>query len=157
MLGEEEGELSEGLDEDHHTKAVPLAGEAEILLTFGPMLSDAVLAQAQQLRWIQALGTGVDNLVDLPSLRPDTIVTSMHGTQAGDPLKAAAAIDTALNAERTPLRLQLGEDAIAAIRQHAQALLAELEAWKTVGTATKFDGDGAGSLRLPEPTGQRGT
>jgi NAD(P)-dependent dehydrogenase (short-subunit alcohol dehydrogenase family) len=84
-------------------------------------------------------------------------VTGMHGTQAGDPLKAAEAIDKALNAERTPLRLQLGEDAVGAVRQHAQALLADLEAWQTVGADTKFDGDDAGSLRLPEPAGQRGT
>ena len=84
-------------------------------------------------------------------------VTGMHGTQAGDPLKAAEAIDKALNAERTPLRLQLGEDAVSAVRQHAQALLADLEAWRAVGGETKFDGDDAGSLRLPEPAGQRGT
>jgi NAD(P)-dependent dehydrogenase (short-subunit alcohol dehydrogenase family) len=84
-------------------------------------------------------------------------VTGMHGTQAGDPLKAAEAIDKALRAERTPLRLQLGEDAVGAVRQHAQALLADLEAWQAVGANTKFDGDDAGSLRLPEPAGQRGT
>ena len=84
-------------------------------------------------------------------------VTDMHGTQAGDPLKAAEAIDQALNADRTPLRLQLGEDAIAAVRQHAQSLLAELEAWRSVGANTKFDGDDGGSLRLPEPASQRGT
>lgn len=84
-------------------------------------------------------------------------VTGMHGTQAGDPLKAAAAIDKAINAERTPLRLQLGEDAVVAVRQHAHALLADLEAWQAVGADTKFDGDDAGSLRLPEPAGQRGT
>lgn len=74
---------------DHHTKAVPLAGEADVLLTFGPMLSDAVLAQARRLRWIQALGTGVDNLVDLPSLRPEVIVTNLHGIH-GPPVSEAA-------------------------------------------------------------------
>ena len=84
-------------------------------------------------------------------------VTSTHGTQAGDPLKAAAAIDRALNAERTPLRLQLGQDAVAAVRAHAQTLLADLETWHAVAEDTKFDGDDAGSLRLPEPAGQRGT
>jgi NAD(P)-dependent dehydrogenase (short-subunit alcohol dehydrogenase family) len=84
-------------------------------------------------------------------------VTSTHGTQAGDPLKAAAAIDQALKADRTPLRLQLGEDAITAIRAHSQALLADLETWRAVGSSTTFDGDTPGSLRLPEPAGQRGT
>ncbi|MBV8869045.1 MAG: SDR family NAD(P)-dependent oxidoreductase, partial [Acetobacteraceae bacterium] len=51
---------------------------------------------------------------------------SMNETQEGDPLKAAAAIDDALRAEKTPLRLQLGGDAIAAVRAHAEALLADL-------------------------------
>jgi phosphoglycerate dehydrogenase-like enzyme len=74
---------------DHHTKAVPLAGAADVLLTFGPMLADAVLAEARRLRWVQALGTGVDNLVDLPSLRPDVLVTNVHGIH-GPPVSEAA-------------------------------------------------------------------
>ncbi len=74
---------------DHHSKAVPLAGSADILLTFGPMLSNAVLREARRLRWIQALGTGVDNLIDLPSLREDVIVTNVHGIH-GPPVSEAA-------------------------------------------------------------------
>ena len=57
----------------------------------------------------------------------------MDQTQEGDPLKAAAAIDAALRAEKTPLRLQLGADAIAAVRAHAEALLADLAAWQGRG------------------------
>jgi len=83
-------------------------------------------------------------------------VKNTHGTQAGDPLKAAAAIDQALQADRTPLRLQLGDDAITAVRAHAQALLSDLETWRPVGSSTKFDGDSPGSMQLPEPAGQRG-
>ena len=63
----------------------------------------------------------------------------MHQTQAGDPLKAAAAIDTALLAERTPLRLALGRDAVDAIRAHAENLLADLAAWETVSVDTDID------------------
>ena len=108
------------------------------------------------------LGSGTRHMPVIEAYRATVggtreFVTGMHGTQAGDPLKAAEAIDKALNAERTPLRLQLGEDAVVAVRQHAQALLADLEAWQAVGADTKFDGDDAGSLRLPEPAGQRGT
>ena len=55
------------------------AGEAEALATFGPMMVDKVLADAPRLRWVQALGTGVDNLADLPSFRPGTILTNLHG------------------------------------------------------------------------------
>ncbi|RSS57872.1 oxidoreductase [Streptomyces sp. WAC06614] len=61
------------------------------------------------------------------------------GSQAGDPAKAAAAILTALDAERTPLRLALGNDAVDAIRAHADAERADAEAWEAVGRATVFD------------------
>ncbi|MDL2401749.1 oxidoreductase [Rhizobium mayense] len=63
----------------------------------------------------------------------------MDGTQVGDPLKAAAAIDIALASENTPLRLQLGDDAIDAVRQHAERLLADLGIWKGVGSNTRLD------------------
>lgn len=63
----------------------------------------------------------------------------MDGTQAGDPMKAAVAIDKALASDNTPLRLQLGADAIDAIRDHAQKLLADLETWKAVGLDTRLD------------------
>ncbi|GLS21433.1 short-chain dehydrogenase/reductase [Labrys miyagiensis] len=66
--------------------------------------------------------------------------TGMHETQPGDPLKAAAAIDMALRAEKTPLRLQLGEDSVTAVRSHAEALLADLAAWEKVGLDTRIDG-----------------
>ena len=63
----------------------------------------------------------------------------MHRTQAGDPRKAAAAIEQALAAEHTPLRLQLGGDAIDAVRTHAQALLDDMQRWEAVGRGTDFD------------------
>jgi NAD(P)-dependent dehydrogenase (short-subunit alcohol dehydrogenase family) len=64
---------------------------------------------------------------------------TMHATQAGDPRKAAAAIERALAASDTPLRLQLGGDSVDAVRTHAQALLAEMAAWEDVSRATDFD------------------
>ena len=63
----------------------------------------------------------------------------MHETQEGDPAKAAIAIDKALQADNTPLRLQLGEDAINAVKEHSENLISELEAWSHVGMATKVD------------------
>ncbi len=63
----------------------------------------------------------------------------MHGTQAGDPLKAAAAIERALQSDTTPLRLQLGEDAVSAVRAHAEQLLADLAAWEAVALDTRID------------------
>lgn len=68
---------------------------------------------------------------------------AMHGTQSGDPAKAAAAIDKALNAEDTPLRLALGADSVDAIRAHAEDLLAELSRWDSTGRDVAFAEDAA--------------
>jgi NAD(P)-dependent dehydrogenase (short-subunit alcohol dehydrogenase family) len=62
----------------------------------------------------------------------------MDGTQEGDPRKAAEAIEQALDAETRPLRLQLGGDAVAAVRSHAETLLADLRQWERVSRATSF-------------------
>lgn len=64
---------------DHHSRAGPHIGDADILLTFAPMMADAVLAGAPNLKWIHALGTGVDGITMLPSLRDDVILTSTRG------------------------------------------------------------------------------
>jgi len=64
---------------------------------------------------------------------------TMHNTQAGDPRKAAAAIEQALAASQTPLRLQLGGDSVDAVRAHAQAMLKDMAAWESVSRATDFD------------------
>jgi D-2-hydroxyacid dehydrogenase (NADP+) len=55
---------------------------ADVLITFGPHLRDRaehVLREAKQLKWIQALGTGVDNIVDRANLRNDIVLTNIHG------------------------------------------------------------------------------
>jgi len=62
----------------------------------------------------------------------------MHHTQPGDPARAAAAIETALDAMVTPLRLALGSDAVDAIRGHAQTLLADMATWEQVSRGTSF-------------------
>jgi len=67
----------------------------------------------------------------------------MNATQAGDPAKAARAIDQALRADKTPLRLPLGDDAVDSIRAHADQLLAELSAWEAVARDTRFDAETA--------------
>lgn len=64
----------------------------------------------------------------------------MNRTQFGDPWKAARAIELALDSANTPLRLQLGEDAVGAIRGHAEKMLAEMAEWETVAVDTKIDG-----------------
>jgi hypothetical protein len=66
-------------------------------------------------------------------------VTGGDGTQPGDPAKAAAAILTALDSDRPPLRLVLGGTAMDNVRRRLGALGAELDAWEPVGRATDLD------------------
>jgi NAD(P)-dependent dehydrogenase (short-subunit alcohol dehydrogenase family) len=68
-----------------------------------------------------------------------TLVHDMDGKQDGDPVKAARALDFALHADKTPLRLQVGADSIGAVRAHAQQLLHDLAAWEKVGADIRSD------------------
>ncbi|AEW99152.1 oxidoreductase [Streptantibioticus cattleyicolor] len=61
------------------------------------------------------------------------------GKQPGDPDKAAAAILTALAAERTPLRLPLGNDAVDAVAAQLGSAQEELSTWESVARSTDFD------------------
>jgi D-2-hydroxyacid dehydrogenase (NADP+) len=72
----------------HHSDVCPYIAETEILLCFSPPMADHVVAEAPKLKWIQALGTGVDNIVDLPSLRPEVLVTNVRGIH-GAPVSEA--------------------------------------------------------------------
>jgi D-2-hydroxyacid dehydrogenase (NADP+) len=74
---------------DHHSKVGPYIGKADAMVTFAPMLSPTVLTEAPRLKWVQALGTGVDNLIDQPALRKDIIVTNIRGIH-GAPVSEAA-------------------------------------------------------------------
>jgi len=73
----------------HHREAAAMIGPAQVLVSFGPMLTDAVIANAPKLRWIQALGTGVDNIVDLPSLKPGVLITNIRGIHGAAVSEAA--------------------------------------------------------------------
>ncbi|MEV0645462.1 oxidoreductase [Phytomonospora sp. NPDC050363] len=61
------------------------------------------------------------------------------GKQPGDPAKAAAAILRALDAESTPLRLALGDDAVDGVIAGAERNRAELAAWEKVGRDVEID------------------
>ncbi|WP_217697472.1 oxidoreductase [Nocardia donostiensis] len=67
------------------------------------------------------------------------MVESNDGLQPGDPAKAAAAIRTALEAERTPLRLPLGSDSIDTILDHLDRERTDLLVWEKVARNTEFD------------------
>ncbi|MFD4195321.1 MULTISPECIES: oxidoreductase [Amycolatopsis] len=70
---------------------------------------------------------------DLPTR---AAVDTMDGTQPGDPAKAAQAIVRVLDAEKPPLRLALGADAVEALRGKHAELRADLDAWEEVSRAT---------------------
>lgn len=74
---------------DHHTRVGPYIGSADVLLTYGSMMADHVLAEAPRLKWIQALTTGTDGIDNLPSLRPEVLLTSTRGIH-GPPVSEAA-------------------------------------------------------------------
>ena len=92
---------------DHHTKVDPHIGAAEVLITFGPQMANHVFEKAKALKWVQALGTGVDGITDQPGLRKEVLVTNMHGFHGGPVSEAAltAMLSLARDLPRS-LRLQ---------------------------------------------------
>jgi D-2-hydroxyacid dehydrogenase (NADP+) len=82
---------------DHHSKSGPYIGSADILLTFGTMVTDRVLHEAEKLKWVQALGSGVDGIANSPSLRSDLIVTNIRGIHGATVSEAAIAAMLALS------------------------------------------------------------
>jgi hypothetical protein len=57
----------------------------------------------------------------------------------GDPIKGARAIVGALTSAEPPLRLVLGEDALAAVRAKIEQVKADLAAWEMLTLSTGFD------------------
>src|SRR5262245_65159712 len=86
---------------DHHSKAPPYMSTADVLITFGPMMKDEVLRDSPNLKWVQALGTGVDGLIDQPSLRKDVVITNIRGIH-GEPVSEAAIMAMLALSRRLP-------------------------------------------------------
>jgi NAD(P)-dependent dehydrogenase (short-subunit alcohol dehydrogenase family) len=63
---------------------------------------------------------------------------SRHGTQPGDPARAAQAIITAVEAPGAPSLLVLGQDAVGSFRRVLDAQRAELDAWEPTSLSTDF-------------------
>ncbi|MCG5446091.1 SDR family NAD(P)-dependent oxidoreductase [Micromonospora sp. NIE79] len=63
---------------------------------------------------------------------------STHGTQPGDPTKAATALITAVEAGHPPTLLLLGSDAVKVIGEALDSQRAELEAWRELSVSTDF-------------------
>lgn len=119
-----------------------LEGISEALAAeMAPFGVKVVIVEPGQFK-TELAGAAMKHMPEIPGYESTVGTTrnfakSMHGTQEGDPAKAAAAIDVALSAPNTPLRLQLGEDAVVAIKQHSENLLKDLAAWESVAASTK--------------------
>ena len=70
--------------------------------------------------------------------RTRQMITDSAGTQPGDPAKAATAILAALDADSTPLRLPLGDDAVDAILSHLDRTTADLRTWEKLARDTRI-------------------
>ncbi len=69
--------------------------ETDVLLTI--RISDDLLKKASKLKWIHALTTGVDYIVNLPSLRKEVILTSTRGIHGPQVSEMAFLLMLALN------------------------------------------------------------
>lgn len=61
-----------------------------------------------------------------------------HGTQPGDPERAARALVELVRAETLPARLLLGSDALKIVSAELDAQVREIEIWKAVSAGTDF-------------------
>jgi len=64
---------------------------------------------------------------------------TVHGTQPGDPARAAHAIIAAVEAPEVPGLLLLGNDASDGFRAALKSLLAEVDEWESLSRSTDFD------------------
>jgi NAD(P)-dependent dehydrogenase (short-subunit alcohol dehydrogenase family) len=88
-------------------------------------------------RSLQQSATAIDDYADTAGRRRKEHDT-VHGTQPGDPARAARAIITVLESEDPPLLLVLGEDAFVGFRGVMDDQRVELEAWESISRDTSF-------------------
>ena len=81
--------------------------------------------------------TGTNDYADTAGRRRKEHDTA-HGTQPGDPARAAQAIITAVEAPDSPFLLLLGNDALAGFRAVIDAHDKELEVWEELSLSTGF-------------------
>ena len=87
---------------DHHDKVGPYVGSADVIMTFNSYITDDVLRDAPNLKWIHALTTGTDKIDRLPSLRPEVLLTSGRGIH-GAPMSEAALLAMLALSRKLPI------------------------------------------------------
>jgi NAD(P)-dependent dehydrogenase (short-subunit alcohol dehydrogenase family) len=63
---------------------------------------------------------------------------TVHGTQAGDPAKAATALIDVVESSDPPYLLVIGNDAVDAARAALDALRDDIDAWEATSRSTSF-------------------
>jgi NAD(P)-dependent dehydrogenase (short-subunit alcohol dehydrogenase family) len=86
-------------------------------------------------RSLQQSATVIDDYAETAGKRRKEVDTA-HGTQPGDPARAAQAILAAVEADAPPALLLLGPDALSAVRGVIDAQLAELTEWEATSRGT---------------------
>jgi NAD(P)-dependent dehydrogenase (short-subunit alcohol dehydrogenase family) len=70
-------------------------------------------------------------------------VDQSHGTQPGDPDRAAQVLIDVMGRERLPVRLLLGSDAVAIVGEEIDRQREEITAWRDLSLTTDFTADEA--------------
>jgi NAD(P)-dependent dehydrogenase (short-subunit alcohol dehydrogenase family) len=84
--------------------------------------------------------TVIDDYADTAGQRRKEHDTT-HGTQPGDPARAAEALITSVGSGRPPALLLLGSDAVTVIGKALDDERAELEAWRDLSAGTDYPGN----------------
>lgn len=98
-----------GFDPGHDDQAIP--ADAEVLVTLGVHLgaqSDRVFAAAPDLKWVQLVGVGTDNVLGHPKLAADVAITNIRGLHG--PQMSEAAFAAMLSFARETPRLVRNQD-----------------------------------------------
>ncbi|MPZ56264.1 MAG: hypothetical protein GEU91_07125 [Rhizobiales bacterium] len=74
---------------NNREEAKAALAEADILMAFGASLKADFFEKAPRLKWVHAMGTGVDGIVDSKHISKDVLVTSTRGIH-GTPMSEAA-------------------------------------------------------------------
>jgi NAD(P)-dependent dehydrogenase (short-subunit alcohol dehydrogenase family) len=96
-------------------------------------------------RSLMQSSTAIEDYADTAGRRRKENDT-MHGSQAGDPVKAGGAIIAAVEANEPPAFLLLGQDALFSYRFIAERRAKEITKWEDLAADTSFDA-------RPEPEG----
>jgi NAD(P)-dependent dehydrogenase (short-subunit alcohol dehydrogenase family) len=118
----------EGLSESLAAEVAPLGIDVTIVEP-GPHRTDFAGERSARM------AAEIDDYAETVGAARDAFA-ELDGSQPGDPGRAARAIIAAVDADDPPLRLPLGEMALANIRAKLEGQLEELEAWRELSASS---------------------